>query len=273
MAKASSRAPVLGPAFIRLLARFSDADLPRTPPVLTERLAQWFDWNRALVLSRALDGNLPAAEGDRAGDDRDVDDMQDAGCAEVRQSLVQAIDADIAPALDYQPYRQHCVAVQRAMQSATGLLRGRLRDALARQSPAKARLAEVDAVMEATLSPRELMLLARVPSLLGLHYQHLRDTEKLQYTQTLPDESLSRLRERVPEGRDRGRGRSVPSPPTPLPQAGEGSRASALDDTSATPAAGPWLARFRQDMRMALLAELEVRFHPIDGLLAALRTR
>jgi hypothetical protein len=33
------------------------------------------------------------------------------------------------------------------------------------------------------------------------------------------------------------------------------------------------LARFRQDMRTALLAELEVRFHPIDGLLAALRNR
>ena len=36
---------------------------------------------------------------------------------------------------------------------------------------------------------------------------------------------------------------------------------------------GPWLATFRQDLRIALLAELDVRFHPIDGLLAALRTR
>lgn len=240
MAKASTRTPVLGPAFIRLLARFNDADLPRTPPVLTERLAQWFDWNRALVLSRALDGGLPAAGDDRAGDDRDVDGMQDAGCAEVRQSLLQAIDADIAPALDYQPYRQHCVAAQRAMQSATGLLRGRLRDRLARQSPAKARLAEVDAVMEATLSPRELMLLARVPSLLGLHYQRLRDAG-------VPFQADSK------------------APPQ--------DDAEASDDLPAPPAAGPWLARFRQDMRMALLAELEVRFHPIDGLLAALRTR
>jgi hypothetical protein len=233
MAKASTRAPVLGPAFIRLLARFSDADLPRTPPVLTERLAQWFDWNRALVLSRALDGSLPAAEDVGAEDDRNVDGTQDAACAEVRQSLVQVIDADIAPAVDYQPYRQHCVAAQRAMQSATGLLRGRLRDLLARQSPAKARLAEVDAVMEATLSPHELMLLARVPNLLGLHYQRLRDAG------------------------------------APLLHAD----ADASDDTPAIPATSPWLARFRQDMRMALLAELEVRFHPIDGLLAALRTR
>lgn len=235
MAKASTRAPVLGPVFIRLLARFGDADLSRTPPVLAERLAQWFDWNRALVLSHALDGALSVV-----GGGVDFDDAQDAECARVRHSLLQVIDADIdlppsgrKDADDsYRPYRQHCVAAQRAMQAATGLLRGRLRDMLARQSPAKARLAEVDAVMEATLSPRELILLARAPSLLGLHYQRLRDAGAPLHT-----------------------GAEVP------------------DDIPATPAAGPWLARFRQDMRMALLAELEVRFHPIDGLLAALHTR
>lgn len=44
MVKVSPRAPVLGPAFIRLLARFGDAGLPRTPPMLAERLAEWFDW-------------------------------------------------------------------------------------------------------------------------------------------------------------------------------------------------------------------------------------
>jgi len=116
----------------------------------------------------------------------------------------------------------------------TGLLRGRLRDMLALQSPAKARLAEVDAVMEATLSPREQALLAIVPGLLGVHFQRLRDAG---------------------------------APDTP------DTAADAADDTPAAPAAGPWLARFRQDMRTALLAELDVRFHPIDGLLAALRTR
>lgn len=242
MAKASTRSPVLGPAFIRLLARFGDADLPRTPPVLTERLAQWFDWNRAITLSRALDNRLPEPEPGAA-----FDDAQDAECARLRQTLLDTIDADIdlsaprrkdagAANVDpgYLPYRQHCLAAQRAMQAATGLLRGRLRDMLALQSPAKARLAEVDAVMEATLSPREQALLAIVPGLLGLHFQRLRDAG---------------------------------APDTPDPAG-----ADAPDDTPAAPPAGPWLARFRQDMRTALLAELEVRFHPIDGLLAALRT-
>jgi len=236
MAKASARAPVLGPAFIRLLARFGDADLPRTPPVLTGRLAQWFDWNRALALSGALDDALPGIE-----DGPGFDEAEEAACREAREALVQAIDGEIDldppkrpdPAMadidpGFLPYRRHCLALQRSMAASSGRLRGRLRDMLARQSTQKARLAEVDAVMEAVLSPREQSLLAKMPVLLGLHYQHLRD-------------------------------------------------AAAPDDTTATssPAtsASPWLARFRQDLRTALLAELEVRFHPIEGLLAALRTR
>lgn len=40
-----------------------------------------------------------------------------------------------------------------------------------------------------------------------------------------------------------------------------------------TPPAPAWLATFRNDMQGALLAELDVRLHPIEGLLAALRTQ
>ena len=39
------------------------------------------------------------------------------------------------------------------------------------------------------------------------------------------------------------------------------------DDT----AAGPWLETFRQDMHAVLLAELDTRLQPVEGLLAALR--
>ena len=37
--------------------------------------------------------------------------------------------------------------------------------------------------------------------------------------------------------------------------------------------AGAWLDTFRKDMRSVLLAELDIRFQPVEGLLAALRTR
>lgn len=223
MAKASQRAPVLGPAFIRLLARFKDDATAPTAPDVSVRLATWFDWNRAITLSRALD-NPPAAvpPGPAYSDD------QDAECARVHARLVASIQAEIVTAADaveadpYAPYRQHYLAQQRAMQTATGNLRGRLRDMLARQSPAKARLADVDAVMEATLSPREYTLLSHVPVLLGQHYQRLHEHAAT---------------------------------------------------TDAPASVSPATATFLQDLRTALLAELDVRFHPIEGLLAALRTR
>ena len=36
--------------------------------------------------------------------------------------------------------------------------------------------------------------------------------------------------------------------------------------------AGPWLDTFRQDMHTVLLAELDTRMQPVEGLLAALRS-
>ena len=238
MAKASERAPVLGPAFIRLLARFNDEGASPAAPAVPERLAQWFDWNRAITLSKALDNPPPEPE-----PGADYAPAQDAEYANVRAKLVETIQAEIdlspprnpAPAdaelpPGFAPYRQHYLNQQRAMQTASGRLRGRLRDMLARQSPAKARLAEVDAVMEATLSPREHSLLSHVPVLLGLHYQRL------------------------------------------LAAAAHDPADAPASDATAAPT-GPWLVTFRQDLRIALLAELDVRFHPIDGLLAALRTR
>ena len=238
MPTALQRSPVPGPTFIRLLARVADADVPAPGPALGERLGQWIDWTRAVALAGALDGrpspSAPAAPATGPDGDDEV--------ARTRAALAEAIARDLptppaavtdADAIDFAPSRQHCLAMQRAMQAATGRLRGRLRDRLAQRSPELARLAEVDAVMEATLSPREQALLGIVPGLLGQHFQRLRDAGA-------PD---------TPADADASAG-----------------------DTPATPA-GPWLARFRQDMRTALLAELEIRFHPIDGLLAALRTR
>ncbi|KAB0640547.1 DUF3348 family protein, partial [Burkholderia latens] len=52
--------------------------------------------------------------------------------------------------------------------------------------------------------------------------------------------------------------------------------AGAAGDGDAPPAAaivpGTWLDTFRDEMQSILLAELEVRFQTVDGLLAALRT-
>jgi hypothetical protein len=47
--------------------------------------------------------------------------------------------------------------------------------------------------------------------------------------------------------------------------------AEAAGEASAVKA-GTWQNVFRKDMQSVLLAELEVRFQPVEGLLAALRT-
>lgn len=154
------------------------------------------------------------------------DSAVEEACARARSSQVQAIagDRDVGPAgaaADYTVFRQRYLTRQRAMMAATGNLRGRLRDMLAQRSADMARLAEVDAVMELALSPREQQLLATVPTLLGEHFERLRQAER-----TAMGEATS----------------------------------------------GAWLDVFRNDMQSVLLAELDVRFQPVEGLLAALRT-
>ncbi|MFN6997580.1 MAG: DUF3348 family protein, partial [Aquincola tertiaricarbonis] len=104
---------------------------------------------------------------------------------------------------------------QQAMEAAIGPLRARLRQALAAQSAAGARLAEVDAVMTQVLAPQERRLLATVPGLL--------------------EPRLRRL---------------------------------AASQAEAGPTA--WRTLFRQELQAVLRAELDIRFQPVLGLLAAL---
>lgn len=237
---------VPGPTFIRLLAALTEAEVPQSSPILSDRLSQWIDWTRAVALSRALDGRLPAAD----AQPQDFDRAEQDECVRMRTSLANSIISGIElaagklfpgeqtmsmeghaeVAVDYKPFHQHYLDMQRSMQTTTGRLRGRLRDLLAQQSADMARLAEIDAVMELSLSPREQALLAMVPRLLGVHFQRLREV----------GDSLDGT--------------------------------SPLEKNLAT-SPGPWLEMFRNDMQSVLTAELDVRFQPIEGLLAALRTR
>jgi hypothetical protein len=225
--EAPQRTSVHGPTFIRLLARLTDVDVPPPQSTLSVRLSEWIDWTRAVALSKALDGR-PTAVGSRMAT---FDDDDEASYAHARTSLARTIAsvnplrapiardaaADAPAPVDFSAYRQHYLSMQRAMQTATGKLRGQLRDRLEALSPDMARLAEVDAMMEGVLSPRENKLLAAVPALLGRHFERLQ-----QSTQHNNNEA--------------------------------------------------WLQAFHRDMHGVLLAELDVRFLPIEGLLAALRT-
>lgn len=230
---------------MRLLARLAPADAPAPPPPeLADGLAQWLGWTDAIALSAALDG-APGADAPLAPAAAPLDDEAE----RLRGLLRHAIEADPvlsgAPAVpavrlarsaspaavaaaaaqaaaepppEFAVYRQRYLARQQAMETAIGASRGGLRDALAARSPALARLAAVDAVMEQALAAREQALLGMLPTRLQKHFERLR-------------------REAGPE---------------------------------APPAA--WLPAFRRDLQALLLAELDFRLQPLEGLMQALRT-
>ncbi|WP_233805022.1 DUF3348 domain-containing protein [Paraburkholderia sp. HP33-1] len=257
MLQAPQRNALSGPALVRLLARLAEADVAESRQSLADRLSQWLGWTDAIALSSALNGKPPAvAVGARAFGRAEEDE-----CTRVRRSLVSAIGSDSvlagsrrrgsasssaqmsAPRVavdtqaDYAVFRQRYLALQQSMETSIGTLRGRLRALLATQAPALARLAVVDAVMERALGERERTLLGAVPGLLGGHFERLRaDAEAAATTSTAAVQ------------------------PTP---------ASVHANAAASDA---WLDAFRKDMQSVLLAELDVRFQPIEGLLAALRT-
>ncbi|WP_431823388.1 DUF3348 domain-containing protein [Burkholderia sp. F1] len=247
MVQAPQRTALSGPTLVRLLARLADADVPESRQTLADRLSQWLGWTDAISLSSALNGSPPVVA---AGGARPAGGDAERECARVRHALAQAMmvarpaggsrryGARPAPpaveTADYADFRQRYLTLQQEMETAIGNLRGRLRVALAASTPGMARLATLDAIMERVLGARERSLLATVPALLGAHFERLRAAEQ----QALADAQ-------------------DPEPP------------DNPEHPAVTP--GAWLDVFRKDMQSVLLAELEIRFQTVDGLLAALR--
>jgi hypothetical protein len=246
-----------GPALIRLLTQFGLVDAPEPTQGLADGLSQWLAWTDAIALSAALDGGAPAAS---AGSPTRLP-AEERELARVRTLLAQAIDAELGPAtvtpqrgmppappaaatpppaLEFTPYRQRYLARQKAMETGIAALRSRLRNTLARSAPPLARLAAVDAVMEQALAAQERHLLSKVPALLEQHFEQLRRADEP--AQALPAAELPN-----------GQGAGAPSPsPAPAPA---------------------WLGAFHQALHQVLLAELDIRLQPVEGLLDALRSR
>ncbi|NLA17724.1 DUF3348 family protein [Burkholderia cepacia] len=262
MVQAPSRPALSGPALVRLLARLADADVAESRQTLSDRLSQWLGWTDAITLSSALNASPPGVAAGVRGYDAERD------CARVRHELAQAITATNRPrarrrpgdppppaadTADFADFRQRYLSLQQDMETAIGQLRGRLRVALAACSSGMARLATLDAIMERVLGARERSLLSAVPALLGTRFGRLRDAER----QALADAEAAAAA-------------AAESAATADP-ADDG---AAIVNSPAVAAIvpGAWLDTFRDEMQSILLAELEVRFQTVDGLLAALRT-
>lgn len=239
MGQVFKRSGFNGSALIRLLSRLAEADVREPANPTADRLSQWFGWTDAISLSAALDGT-PATAPTSIRAPRNTEESE---CNRVRSALANAIVEDNTfgagkdATSDFAPYRRRYLARQQAMEAGVGSLRSRLRSAMAAKSPAMARLASVDVVMAQVLEAREHSLLSAVPGLLERHFERLRKASE------------------APAAEE------------------ETKEAEAETPDTAAPPSDAWLDVFRKDAQDVLLAELDFRFQPVEGLLDALRTQ
>ncbi len=244
MAHAQQRRALSGPALIRLLARLTDVDVPEAGQSLADRLSQWLSWTDAITLSSALSASPPPVASNVRSAGADVETM----CARVRTVLTKAIANTCTPdgrpsGSARSPIRTAPVAPtvdyadfrQRyvSMQQVMELDLGNLRSHLRRALAVKTPAQAKLAVLDASM---EQALSARERTLLAS-------------IPTLLGHYFERLRAAQPQLAD-----------TPAESASQATSRA-------------WLDAFRNEMQSVLLAELDIRFQPVDGLLAALRTR
>lgn len=293
MLQAPQRTGLSGPTLIRLLTRLTDAEVQQSRQSLSDHLSQWLGWTDAIALSAALNTSPPViAPGARL-----FSSAEERECVRVRTTLADAIASDTAataakrvapvpaPAkklaaalaedeFDYSSFRQRYLSLQHTMETSIGNLRSRLRGMVAARNGEWTRLAVVDAIMDRALLPKERALLGAIPKLLQTHFDRLRkaeeaalaatQTEAAAESQALPDADAPADAAAQADGNAKADGDA------------EVAAVDAAPVNAAAPApaitAGAWLDTFRADMRAVLLAELDVRLQPVEGLLAALRT-
>lgn len=281
MLQAPQRTGLSGPTLIRLLTRLTDAEVQQSRQSLSDHLSQWLGWTDAIALSAALNTAPPVI----APGARMFSSAEERECVRVRTTLADAIASDtaataakrVAPArapakklaavlaedeFDYSSFRQRYLSLQHTMETSIGNLRSRLRGMVAARNGEWTRLAVVDAIMDRALLPKERALLGAIPKLLQAHFDRLRKAEDAALAQAA-EPALGEAG--APADAAAHAQGDTEAPAIDAAQAGTAPLAPAIT-------AGAWLDTFRADMRAVLLAELDVRLQPVEGLLAALRT-
>lgn len=174
------------PSLLQLLAP-SAADPSASKRSLAERLGQWLDVADAMSLYSALNADTSGLD-DRRLDPAEARDGARQAFERVRERLSASIDAgelarqvraatvpdgDPGDAVDAAAFQRVYLARQRDMGARIGPLRAATRAALACSSPALARLAALDAVLDKALAARERAALSRVPAGLARRVEQL----------------------------------------------------------------------------------------------------
>ncbi|POS08334.1 DUF3348 domain-containing protein [Burkholderia gladioli] len=313
MSSLPQRSSLHAPALVRILTRLGGTDVQRTAQPLADRLSQWVAWTDAIALSSVLAAPAPVVAGLRGnGEDEAARGLSlrsslskaianDALLAPARQLRRGGAFAPAQLArppepaetdADFALYRQCCLSLQQKMESEIGDLRARLRPRLAAQSPALAKLAALDATMERALAARERSLFGAVPGLLGAYFERLRADAKAARAEAEAEAEATdgdgngEAAQAGSDGNDSDNDGGSGSGPANGHASGPAAAPAAAPLTRAAEVAPPlrarlaqasapdsWLDTFRKDMQSVLLAELDLRFQPVGGLLAALRAR
>ena len=240
LARETRRTPLTGSPFVRTLAALNDAPAPDGPDAFAQRLAGWLAWTDAFSLSAALvDANVrpdvPAFGGLGAvtADEREL--------ARVRAALAKTIADAPAGTPPRRPQRPLAGAVAPSdmpVDFATYRQRyGQCQLAMETQIvPLRRRL-------RSTLADRSLAL-ATLAELDTVMEQVVGARER-----TLLATVGAQLEPRFEQLRD----------------------AAGAPQPAAAHQPAPWLAQFHQEMRGLLLAELDLRLQPVEGLLEACR--
>lgn len=254
---APQRTALSGPTLIRLLARLSETNAAEPARTLSQRLTGWLDWTDAIALSSALGGSVSAVAAADARTSGTAGTCE-SECQRVRAALAQAIAADsvLAPAKPSRAARfarssvpAHAPQRNEAVEDATDYTLFR-QCYLSLQQSMETSIGNLRRRLRAALaahSPamsRLAMLDAAMERALGAREQNL-----LSSAPVVLRGHFERLR------------------------SAEAERLAHAEPQSPAAEPGAWLSVFRKDMQCVLLAELELRFQPVQGLLAALRAR
>lgn len=244
MAHAQQRRALSGPALIRILARLTDVDVSASAQPLSDRLSQWLSWTDAITLSSALNAAPPAIASNVRPAGPDAETIG----ARVRAALAKSIASSCGPDVRSGPRAP---------------IQSPLAPVVVDYADFRQRYVLMQQTMELEISDLRgrlrRLLAARTPGLARL---------------AVLDASM----EQALAGRERSLLGAIPlmlAPYFERLRAADAQRQAELaaggQATQSTSRA--WLDAFRKDMQSVLLAELDVRFQPVDGLLAALRPR
>jgi hypothetical protein len=239
-----------GSPLVDLLARLALLEAPSARPSFVEGLGQWLGWTDAIPLAAALNAPPdPRPAPDRAHGPSTPGGTEEAPAARefarVRAALERAIADDGTPGS----------AVQRPGRRTPGT--GEPPAADTDFPPYRRRYVDLQHTMDARIAPLRAQARAAVA-------QRSPAMGRLAAIDAVLDDAL--------RARQQGVLATLPALLEThfkrLRRADEDAGAA----PHATPPRAPWLTVFRKDMQRLLLAELDLRLQPVQGLIDALRT-